>query len=101
MASWRGGGLSLALLTHSDPARVPFVLSVGECVVRGVPTAARIGVSSRSPLSGLLSEGLVGSDFGRRFSSVGDALAIRGRYAPGDGVLVIESDGSARMISAP
>ncbi|HUR27528.1 MAG TPA: aldehyde ferredoxin oxidoreductase N-terminal domain-containing protein, partial [Planctomycetota bacterium] len=103
MASWRGGGLGLALLgesASSPPSSPPLVLAVGECVARGVPTAARVSVASRSPLSGFLSEGLVGSDFGRRLASVADAVRIDGR-APADSVLVIEADGSARIARAP
>ncbi len=101
LARWRGGGLSIALLSESELSAVPLVLSVGECVVRGVPTAARVSVASRSPLSGCLSEGLVGSDFGRRMASVADALRIHGRSSRADSVLVIEPDGSAQIVSAP
>jgi len=101
LASWGGGGLGIALLGESDPGSVPLVLSVGECVVRGVPTAARVSVASRSPLSGTLSEGLVGSDFGRRLASVADALRIQGRASLADAVLVIEADGTARIVAAP
>ena len=112
LAGWRGGGLSLALLlesAHAQPAResqdfrpgeVPLVLSIGDCVPRAVPTAARLGVASRSPLSGLLAEGQVGSDLARRLSSVADAVCIRGvlpESSRGGAVLVIESDGRAHV----
>ncbi len=97
LAGWGGGGLSIALLAQADPARVPLVLAVGECVVRGLPTAARVSVASRSPLSGTLSEGLVGSDFGRRLAAVADAVRIRGQHAQAGAVLVIEADGRARI----
>lgn len=98
-AAWGGGGLSLALLAQATDALAPLVLSVGECVVRGVPTAARLCVASRSPLSGFLSEGMVGSDFGRRMAAVADALRIRGRCVSPGAVLVIDADGSARIQS--
>src|SRR5688572_30008570 len=101
LASWGGGGLSIALLADADPAAVPLVLSVGECVVRGVPTAARVSAASRSPLSGSLAEGLVGSDFGRRLASVADAVRIGGRCGLAGGVLVIEADGGARVEALP
>ncbi len=101
LAGWGGGGLSIALLAQADLALVPLVLAVGECVVRGVPTAARVSVASRSPLSGTLSEGLVGSDFGRRLASVADAVQIRGHCAQAGAVLVIEAYGRARIESIP
>src|SRR5687768_1845870 len=57
---WSGGALGLALhyeraLAQPDAA-APLVISVGECVRRGVPTAARASLASRAPLTGLFAE---------------------------------------------
>ena len=102
---WSGGALGLALIAERalrDPeAPVPLVLSVGELVRRGFPTAARASVASRAPLTGLFSEGLVGGSLGRRLASVTDALVLDGRAHLRGGVLVLAPDGSARCLEWP
>ena len=40
----------------------------GDGVRRGLPTAARATLASRAPLTGLLGDGQVGSDLGRRLA---------------------------------
>lgn len=98
-----GGALGLAWIAQAArggrPA--PLVVSVGECVKRGAPTAARASVASRSPLTGLFAEGLVGGELARRLASVADALALESseaepRFGRGD-VLVVEADASVRL----
>lgn len=99
LASWGGGGLALALL-EQDPAAL--IVSVGEGVVRGLPTAARAAVAGRSPLTGSYGDGQVGSDFARRLAAVADAIRFTGACAPtasGRGrVCAIGSDGVARAM---
>jgi len=85
LARFGGTGLGLALLERRPDA---LAVSIGECVRRGVPTAARATLAARSPLTGLLTEGQVGSDLGRRLVGLADALAISGRASGGD-LLVI------------
>lgn len=99
IASWGGSGLALALL-EQEPAA--FVVSVGEGVVRGLPTAARAAVAGRSPLTGSYGDGQVGSDFGRRLAAVADAIRFTGRRAPSAAraslVCAIGGDGVARAV---
>lgn len=68
------------------------VVSVGEAVTRGIPTAARASISARSPSTGRLGEGQVGGDLGPRLARLTDALVLRGRAPASEGgaVLVIE-----------
>lgn len=96
-----GAALAQALFRALDPGDDPFILSVGSAVVRGLPTAARTTVSARSPLTGGLAEGQVGSDLGRRLGTVCDALVILGEFAGGDGVLVLDALGHGRVYSCP
>ncbi|MCE9594697.1 MAG: hypothetical protein K8S98_10940 [Planctomycetes bacterium] len=90
----RGGGEALALveLWRRDGADVPFVLAVGEGVRRGLQTASRATVLSRSPLSGLVADGQVGSDLARRLASLADAFVLGGRA--GANVLVLDGHGA-------
>src|SRR5262245_37679378 len=50
-----GVGLAAALLHEQEVAhpgsKAPLVLAVGDCVRRGIPTAARACVASRAPLT--------------------------------------------------
>lgn len=108
MGTWGGGALALALLTEFEETRSPdpdaprpLVVAVGECVRRGVPTAARATIASRAPLSGLLGEGQVGGELGRRLARVADALVIEGRTELPGAVLVVEADGRAHLESLP
>ena len=102
-APWAGGALaSLALLEgarRGDGAA--FGIAVGDGVRRGLPTAARATVAARSPLTGRLSEGLVGGDLGRRLAGVADAVVLTGEFAPGDGVVIVDEVGRARVEHRP
>ncbi|MCZ6596130.1 MAG: hypothetical protein O7B99_00665, partial [Planctomycetota bacterium] len=96
--------LGLAILHRSvrdagSPAAL--VVSIGECVRRGLPTAARASLAARAPLTGLLAEGSVGGDLGRRLASVCDALVLRGATRLPGAVLVIDRDGRARLEQHP
>jgi aldehyde:ferredoxin oxidoreductase len=105
VASWSGLGLALAVLeqrARRDPAAaVPLVLAVGECVRRGVPTAARASVVSRAPLTGRLADGQVGGDLGRRLATLADALELSGATRVPGAVLVLDADGGALLVSRP
>ncbi len=99
LADVGGGALGFAWIArHSQQnpgAPSPLVVSVGACVRRGVPTAARASVASRSPLTGLFAEGLVGGGFARRLASFADALVLHSSASggpPRGEVLVIEGD---------
>jgi aldehyde:ferredoxin oxidoreductase len=93
----RAGGEALALieLARRDGA---FVLAVGDGVRRGLATASRATVVARSPLSGLVADGQVGSDLARRLASLADAFVLSGE-ARGE-VLLCDDDG-ARVERAP
>ncbi|HEV8113063.1 MAG TPA: aldehyde ferredoxin oxidoreductase N-terminal domain-containing protein [Planctomycetota bacterium] len=103
VGSWSGSALALALLHEHAPATpdepAPLVLAVGECVRRGIPTAARATVASRSPLTGLLAEGQVGSDLGRRFARIADALVVDGATKVPAAVLILSEDGAVELAS--
>ena len=96
------GGTALALARFLDSGRaVPaFALAVGNCVRRGLATAARATVVAPSPLTGRLAEGQVGSELGRRLASVADALVISGQTELSGAVLHVEA-GSVRLYSYP
>jgi aldehyde:ferredoxin oxidoreductase len=112
--SWRGstasidrigreGGIALAvaILHESESARpgspAPFVIAVGPCVRRAVPTAARACVASRAPLTGRYADGQVGSDLGRRLARVADAIVLGGRAQVPGAVLCVRGEGEARV----
>jgi aldehyde:ferredoxin oxidoreductase len=103
----RLGGAALASALLYESARVqpdseaPLVLAIGECVRRGTPTAARITVASRSPLTGRLADGQVGSDLARRLATVADALVLRGRTDVRGAVLELGDRGEFRLHSWP
>jgi len=78
VGGWSGPAAALALFLECDPSRAPFVLAVGDCVRLGLPTAARATVMARSPLTGRLAEGQVGSDLGRRLVSLADVIVLDG-----------------------
>lgn len=108
LAAAGGGALGLAWIAQREldapGARAPLTVAVGDCVKRGAPTAARASIASRAPLSGLFAEGLVGGDLARRLATLADLLALSssGPLARGaSDVLVIESDGSARLEHSP
>jgi len=100
VGSFSGTALAIALLheheVSSPGAPAPLVIAIGECVRRVLPTAARATVASRSPLTGLLAEGQVGSDLGRRLARVADALVLEGRTAVPGAVLLVSADGDGR-----
>tara|TARA_R110002126_G_scaffold105905_9_gene240586 strand:- start:31316 stop:33349 length:2034 start_codon:yes stop_codon:yes gene_type:complete len=96
-----GPALALATLLDAAPDDPPFVLSVGPAVQRGVPTAARATVHARSPLTGRLAEGQVGTDLGRRLARVAAALVVSGRIDRPGAALVIDAGGDARLVVLP
>ena len=82
IGAWGGSALALALLARRPETQddEPYlVLSVGEAVARGLPTAERTTVTARAPLTGLLAEGHVGSS-GEPCSS-GTGLSSRASIA--------------------
>jgi aldehyde:ferredoxin oxidoreductase len=93
---WSGTALAFALLHESATARpdapAPLVLAIGDAVRRALPTAARATVATRSPLSGLPSDGQVGSDLGRRVARIADAIVLDGSTDVSGAVLVLTGD---------
>jgi len=82
VASWGGPALALAwLLARPAGARAEphLALSVGAGVRRGLPTAARATLLARSPLTGRVATGQVGSALARRLAAYADALVLFGR----------------------
>ena len=102
IGGWGGSALGLVLLREWPAGEeAPLVVAAGECVRRGLPTAARATVLSRGPLAGLLAEGQVGGELGPRLAGVADALLVHGRTALPGAVLVVEPDGAARLAAFP
>lgn len=99
----RAGGSALATVlcdaAADDP--VPLVLAVGDAVRRGLPTAARLTVASRSPASGLFVDGQLGGSLAKRLARCADALVLRGRTTVPGAVLVLHADGSVRLDARP
>ncbi len=100
IASWGGSALCAVLLDEaaSETATAPLVLAAGECVRRGLPTAARASVGSRGALSGSLAEGQVGGDLALRLASIADAVIVTGRAGGETTALVLDAEGSARLV---
>jgi aldehyde:ferredoxin oxidoreductase len=100
-----GGALASAVLHDAEFARrgcdAPLVLALGECVRDGTPTAARLTIASRAPLTGRLADGQVGSDLARRLASLADALVLSGRTQVPGAVLEIDARGQLRLHSWP
>jgi aldehyde:ferredoxin oxidoreductase len=97
VGAWSGSALATALVYESvvlGPAhRAPLVLAVGECVRRGLATAARTTIASVAPAPGLYAEGQVGSDLGRRLARMCDALVVQGDTHQAGAVLRLMDDG--------
>src|SRR5512145_513423 len=79
----RGLGVRLLRDAHTlDPLvrGMPLVFAVGPLCGTPAPTAARLAVVSRSPLTGTVSDGSAGGRFAHRLKAAGfDALRIVGR----------------------
>lgn len=99
----RAGGAALATVLCERAAEddVPLVLAVGDAVRRGLPTAARLTVASRSPASGTYVDGQLGGSLARRLVRIADALTIQGTTTESGAVLVLSADASARLESRP
>jgi hypothetical protein len=85
-----GAATAVALLAWAEqqhPGAPCFALAVGPAVRAGLPTAARAHVAARAPLTGRLSEGLVGGELGLRLASFADGLLLTGRIPARDRVL--------------
>jgi len=92
-----GRGLGVRLmrdhfrLSPSDPA-MPLIFAVGPLCGTAAPTAARLSVISRSPLTGTIYDCSAGGRFAWRLKAAGlDCLAVTGR-SPEPVVLSIQTD---------
>jgi aldehyde:ferredoxin oxidoreductase len=101
LASAGGAALAAVLCERSDPDAVPLVLAVGDAVKRGLPTAARLTVASRSPASGLYVDGQLGGSLARRLVRCADALTLHGRTDIAGAVLILDARGGAVVESWP
>lgn len=106
LAAWGGSALAVALFVEEarrfmpqSPESIPLVLSVGNAVRRGVPTAARLTVASRGALTGRFSEGQIGGDCASRLARLADALVVRGRASRPGAVLEIDAAGGLQLHS--
>lgn len=97
VGQWGGPAAGLVELVRGEPG---LRLAVGPAVVRGLPTAARMLVMGRSPMTGRVQQGSVGSDLGARLASTCDLVSLRGSLRGPGAVLVIGSDG-ARLRHLP
>lgn len=86
---WR---LTSAATDPLSPAN-PFILAAGLLTGGGAPSASRVQVTARSPLTGLLGSSNVGGEFGFAMRSAGiAALVVRGR-APRFSSLTLDAAG--------
>jgi len=100
---WSGSalGLAQALRAARKGDELPFLLSVGDAVRRGAPTAARLTVAARSPLSGSYVEAQVGGGLARRLVNVADGVALRGCHSGPPALLWIGPRGELRTQALP
>lgn len=95
-----GAATAVALVAWAEqqrPGAPCFALAVGPAVRAGLPTAARAHVAARAPLTGRLSEGLVGGELGPRLAALGTGLLLTGQLAGGDRVLrLLPPEGGGR-----
>lgn len=85
-----GAATAVALVAWAEefcPGSPCFALAVGPAVRAGLPTAARAHVAARAPLTGRLSEGLVGGELGPRLSALGAGLVLTGQLSERGGLL--------------
>ncbi len=102
-----GRGLAMRLLCDMAPAGVeplapdnPLIFATGPCAGTLVPASSRSSVAAKSPLTGLLGSGNVGSLFTLGLKGAGfDALVVSGASSV-PVYLVIEANG-AQMIDCP
>ena len=92
-----GPAAALEWLAGAENGGAALTLAVGPCVVRGVPTAARLQLAARAPLGGGLAEGQVGSELAARFATLADLVILSGSVPEGDGVLVLQESGVALL----
>jgi len=107
LAAWGGSGALVAsFLAASEPqvhaasAPLRLALAVGSGVVRGLPTAARVGIAGIAPLTGRYAEGALGSDLARRLAGLAELVQLRGR-APELALLVLEPGPTLALHAAP
>lgn len=104
IGGWGGSALSAAWLEEAaaeGASEPPLVLAIGECVRRGLPTAARASVASRGASSGRLAEGQIGGDLALRLTGVADAVVLRGRARRAGSVVVLGADGVVELVVLP
>ncbi|MEY2786399.1 MAG: hypothetical protein RL277_2611 [Planctomycetota bacterium] len=78
----------------------PLVFALGAAVEAGLPTAARLTILARSPLTGAYTDGQVGSAFARTLAHIAPTLVIHGRTRERR-ILLLEADRSARLLPVP
>ena len=96
-AALGGPAAALERLAGAEDGGTALTLAVGPCVVRGVPTAARLQLAARAPLGGGLAEGQVGSELAARVATLADLVVLSGSVPTGDGVLVLRESGVALL----
>ncbi len=99
VASW--GGAALALAAWKITPGATLALAVGRAVRAGQATASRASVIARSPLTGHLNQGQVGSDLARRLGALCDGLLLCGVTPVPDAVLVLRQHGGFQLHSIP
>ena len=103
-AGWGGVAQGTAWL-HERLAEAPqapaLVLAVGECVARALPTAARVTIQGRAPLSGLLASGQVGGALGTHLAAHADFIGLRGRCELSGAVLRMRPDTGVELLERP
>jgi aldehyde:ferredoxin oxidoreductase len=99
--AYLGGGLAARLLTdetspETDPLAPESVMCLfgGLLTATGVPSASKLSVCARSPLTGIWGESTVGGDWPAKLRATGfDGIILRGR-ADGPVVVRVEEDGA-------
>ncbi|MFW9995077.1 MAG: aldehyde ferredoxin oxidoreductase family protein [Candidatus Odinarchaeota archaeon] len=82
-----GNGFGIKLLLDECPANVdpfspdnPFIIATGPCSRTIVPTSSKFSAYSKSPLTGLLGEGIASGSLGNELKGAGyDVLIVKGR----------------------
>jgi hypothetical protein len=102
----RQGGSCVALAAFGASSRdskigePAFAISVGDAVLRGLPTAARATITGRVPLRGGVVEAPFGGGFARSLVRTTDVLLVFGAARPRRALIEIDADGRVAIREA-
>jgi hypothetical protein len=93
-------GVSALATAQAQGLEWPLVFALGAAVEAGLPTAARLTILTRSPLTGAYTDGQIGSAFARTLAQITPTLVLHGRTRERC-ILLLEADRSARLLPVP